>query len=63
MVSYIDRLARTPADVWQIHDYKTNVDLTQAEKDAVSTRVLRKWNPLDVAHVERIELVWHFDAV
>ena len=62
MVGYIDRLARTPVGVWQIHDYKTNSRLpTQAEKDAdpqlayYEIGVRRMW-----PDVEQVELIWHF---
>ena len=62
MVGYIDRLARTQAGVWQIHDYKTNSRLpTQAEKDAdpqlayYEIGIRQMW-----PNVEHVELVWHF---
>lgn len=62
MAGYIDRLSRTSAEVWQIHDYKTNNRLpTQAEQDCqpqlafYEIGIRQMW-----PDIERVELVWHF---
>lgn len=62
MLGYIDRLAKGPDGLWQVHDYKTNSRLsTQADKDAdpqlayYEVGVRRMWKG-----VKRVELVWHF---
>jgi putative RecB family exonuclease len=62
MNGYIDRLACSPAGVWQIHDYKTNNRLpTQADMDRNSQLpyyeigIRQMW-----PDIEQVELVWHY---
>lgn len=62
MLGYIDRLARTPAGIWQIHDYKTSSKLpTQTDQDQdpqlayYEIGIRRMW-----PEIEHVELIWHF---
>lgn len=62
LIGYIDRLAKSDDDVWQVHDYKTNKTLpTQSEKDAdpqlayYEIGIRQMW-----PDAERVELYWHF---
>jgi putative RecB family exonuclease len=62
MNGIIDRLGRTSAGVWQIHDYKTDKRLpTQADKDAdpqlAYYEIGIRWMWPDI---ERVELIWHY---
>jgi putative RecB family exonuclease len=64
LIGYIDRLARTREDVYEIHDYKTSAHLPTQE-DADNDRQLglyhigiqRRW-----PDIENIRLVWHYLA-
>jgi putative RecB family exonuclease len=62
MQGYIDRLAKRPDGVYEIHDYKTSANLpSQSQVDADRQLALyqiglaSRWND-----VERVELIWHY---
>jgi putative RecB family exonuclease len=64
LIGYIDRLARTGDDVYEIHDYKTSAHLPTQE-DADNDRQLglyhvgiqRRW-----PDIKNISLIWHYLA-
>ena len=64
LVGYVDRIAKRPDGVWEIHDYKTGATLmTQAKADAdrqlaLYALAVREMHPEAV----RIDLVWHYLA-
>jgi putative RecB family exonuclease len=64
LIGYIDRLARTGDDIYEIHDYKTSAHLPSQE-DADNDRQLglyhigiqKRW-----PNIKNIRLVWHYLA-
>jgi putative RecB family exonuclease len=62
MIGFVDRIARRPDGVWQVHDYKSGRTLP-SEEDLAADRQLvlyeialrSMWSDVD-----QIELIWHF---
>jgi putative RecB family exonuclease len=62
ILGYIDRLAKTPDGVWQIHDYKTGASLpTQQQADSDQQLALYQIGVQKMwPTCERVELIWHY---